>query len=111
MKNFSTDPANPVSYKCVPLGHNTLDKFPSCLSKKCNLSDYYTNHCIHVTGITTFKRGQCTDSQIMAVADHKSIQSLVLYQCVADDEKLMMGMKLTYSLLKPQEALLICYVS
>ena len=107
MKNFSTDPANPVNYKCVPLRHNTLDKFLSCLSKKCNLTDYYTNHCICVTGITTFKRGQCTDSQIMAVSSHKSIQSLALYQCVADDEKFLMGMKLTYSLLKPQEALLL----
>ena len=80
MKKFSTDPSNLTSYKCVRLGHNTLDKFLLRLSKTCNLSDYYTNHCLCVTGITTFKRSQCTDSQIMAVSGHKSIQSFALYQ-------------------------------
>ena len=40
----------------------------------------------------------------MAVSGHKSIQSLALYTRVGDDEKIMMGLKLTYSLLKPAEA-------
>ena len=40
----------------------------------------------------------------MAVSGHQSLQSLALYTRVRDDEKLMMGMKLAYSLLKPEEA-------
>ena len=34
---------------------------------------------------------------------NKSIQSLCIYQCVKEDEKLMMAMSLTYSLLNPKE--------
>ena len=74
------------------------------LSKACGLSDYYTNHCIRVTRITNFKKNRFTDSQIMAVSGHKSIQSLALYQRVSDDEKLMMGLKLTFSLHHPKKA-------
>ena len=70
----------------------------------CNLSQHYTNHCIRVSGITNFKRNKCSDRQVMAVSGHKSLQSLALYTRVCDDEKLMMGLKLTYSLLKPEEA-------
>ena len=86
------------------MGHNPLDQFLTRISDTCGLSDYYTNHCIRMTGITNFKKGNRTDSQIMAASGHKSIQSLTLYQRVSDDEKLMMGMKLTFSLLQPQEA-------
>ena len=41
--------------------------------------------------------------QIMLVTGHKSIQSLCIYQRVKEDEKLMMGMSLTYSLLHSKE--------
>ena len=40
----------------------------------------------------------------MAVSGHKSLSSLAVYQRVCDDEKLMMGMKLTFNLLRPDEA-------
>ena len=40
----------------------------------------------------------------MAISGHKSLQSLALCTRVHDDEKLLMGLKLTYSLLKPEEA-------
>ena len=41
----------------------------------------------------------------MAVSGHKSLQSLAIYEKVNENEKLMMGMCLNYSLLKPQEVL------
>ena len=37
----------------------------------------------------------------MAITGHKSLQSLSIYQRVKQDEKLMMGMSLPYSLLHP----------
>lgn len=90
-------------YKAVPLGHTPLEKFMSKLSTQCNLDDYYTNHCIRVTGTTNLFRAHFTPKQIMSVTGHKSLQSLAIYQRVASDEKLMMGMSLMYNLLKPEE--------
>lgn len=39
----------------------------------------------------------------MAITGHKSIHSLAIYQCVSANEKMMMGMSLTYSLLNAEE--------
>ena len=39
----------------------------------------------------------------MSVTGHKSLQSLAIYERVHANEKLSMGMSLTYSLLKPEE--------
>ena len=39
----------------------------------------------------------------MSVTGHKSIQSLTIYQKVCEDDKLSMGISLTYSLLHPNE--------
>ena len=82
------------------MGHNPMEKFIGNLSKVCNLSDYYTNHCIGTTKLT---RENYSPHQIMAITGHKSIQSLGIYQRVKADEKLMMGMSLTYSLFRPPE--------
>lgn len=91
-------------YKAIPLGHNPLDTFMSKLSEKCKLSQQYTNHCICVTGVSNLMRsGDYTAKQVMAITGHKSIHSLAIYQCVHDDEKMMMGMSLTYSLLNADE--------
>ena len=90
-----------IWYSSWPLGHNPLDTF---LSEVCDLSQHYTNHCIRVTGITNFKSNKCSDRQVMIVSGHKSLQSLALYTRVCDNEKRMMGLKLTYILLKPEEA-------
>ena len=40
----------------------------------------------------------------MAISGHKSLQSLALYTRVCDGEKMIIGLKLTFSLLKPEEA-------
>ena len=39
----------------------------------------------------------------MSISGHKSLESLAIYQKVASDEKMMMGMSLMYSLLCPEE--------
>ena len=94
-----------IWYKNETVGHNTHEKFMSKLATKCNLSQHYTNHCIRVTSVTNLcSTGQFSAKQIMEVSVHKSIQSLGIYHRVRANEKLMMGMSLTYSILHPQEA-------
>lgn len=92
-----------IWFKKENLGHNPLDSFMGKLSDKVGLSMHYTNHCIRVTGATNLSRKHYTPKQIMSVTGHKSINSLAIYQRVKEDEKLMMGMSLTYCLLNPEE--------
>ena len=35
-----------IWFAAVPLGHNPIEKFMSKMSKLCNLTDHYTNHCV-----------------------------------------------------------------
>ena len=39
----------------------------------------------------------------MSITSHKSLESLAIYQRVKEDEKMMMGMSLMYSLFRPKE--------
>lgn len=91
-------------YKPVLLGHNNIDNFMSMISSECDLSKRYTNHCIRVTGSNKLTRGKFIPKQIMSVTGHKSLESLAIYQRVQDDEKLMMGMYLTFNLFHPEQA-------
>ena len=90
-------------YEKRKVGKNAHECFMGVLSKLCALSKHYTNHCVRVTGVTNLSRSNFSSKQVMAVSGHKSIQSLEIYQKVDENEKLMMGMCLNYSLLKPQE--------
>ena len=63
-------------YKAKHVGHNPMEKFMSNLSEKCELPDYYTNHCIRVTGTTRLMRRNITPRQIMSISGHKGITSL-----------------------------------
>lgn len=103
LKRFITARDNNVWFKAVPLGHTPLERFMSKLSLKLDLSEYYTNHCIRVTGTSNLFRAHFTPKQIMSVTGHKSLQSLGIYQRVAENEKMMMGMSLMYNLLNPDE--------
>ena len=85
----------------VQVGKNPHSTFMSDLSEKIGLDQRYTNHSIRVTGVTNLTCGHYTPHQIMSITGHKSIQSLSIYQRVKDDEKMMMGMSLMYSLLWP----------
>ena len=73
----------------------------SDLSELVGLEKHYTNHSIRVTGVTGLTRGHYTPRQIMSITGHKSIQSLGIYQRVRKNKKMMMGMSLMYSLLRP----------
>ena len=92
-----------VWYANAVLGHNPIEKFMSKMSGICSLSDYYTNHCIRVTSATNLTRSNFTAKQVMSVTGHKSIQSLASYQKVREDDKMAMGISLTYSLMHPTE--------
>ena len=92
-------------YEASTVGKNPLNTFMSKLSAKCELSKVYTNHSVRVTGVTNLTRSHYTPRQIMAITGHKSIQSLAIYQRVKEDEKMMMGMSLMYSLLRPADVM------
>jgi hypothetical protein len=77
-----------------PVGRDSLGQFMTKLSKKCDLSQVYSNHSIRVTGATILSRQNFAASQIMAVTGHKSVSSVSVYQRVSDREKLQMGMAL-----------------
>ena len=79
----------------------------SKLSEDAKLSKRYTNHCLRVTRITKLTKDQFTPKQIMATTEHKSVESLAVYQRVKSDEKLMMGMPLTFSLLNREDAIMM----
>ena len=81
------------------VGHNKLDSFTTNIAKKCGLHDKgYTNHSLRASGITTLKRNDFNDKQVMSVTGHRSRASLDIYQKVAADEKLRMGLTLGYAL-------------
>ncbi|CAC5362819.1 KCTD1_15 [Mytilus coruscus] len=96
---------DPTWYYNIPVGEKTLGNFMSYLSKKCNLSEIYTNHSIRATGATVLAKNSYCNAQIMAVAGHKSVASLSLYQRVDNDDKIRMGQTLTESITEPSKAL------
>ena len=61
------------------------------VSKNCELSKIYTNHCIRVTGASILTRLQFSASEIMLVTGHKSVQSLAIYQKTDTRRKEEMG--------------------
>ncbi|VDI46251.1 Hypothetical predicted protein [Mytilus galloprovincialis] len=79
---------DPSWYYNIPVGEKTLGNFMSYLSKKCNLSEIYTNHSITATGPTVLAKNSYCNAQIMAVTGHKSVASLSLYQRVDNDDKI-----------------------
>ena len=98
------DPTNPnVWYGKNHIGKNPLAKFMSDVSKKCDLSMIYTNHCIRVTGATVLTRMKFSASEIMSVTGHKSVQSLAIYQKTKEKEKTQMGKVLFQSMTKPED--------
>ena len=83
------------------IGEAMLGAFMSELSKDAKLSKRYTNHCIRVTGTTNLTRANFSANQIMSVTGHKSVNSLAMYQCVASNEKMLMGASLAFNLMRP----------
>jgi hypothetical protein len=95
---FPTD-GQKVWYGPGNVGHNSLDSFMSKFAKSCGFTQKgYTNHSLRASGITTLKRNNYNDKQIMSITGHRSSASLVIYQKVASDEKLRMECTLGYAL-------------
>ena len=101
LKEIPQDPTAPWYIRQV-MGHNPIDQFFSKLSYNVGLSKHYTNHCIRVTGTTYLTKRNFTVKQIMSITGHKSIKSLAINQ------KVCVGISLTYSLLKLNEVAQLC---
>ena len=97
----NVDPKNPeIWYGKTYIGRNPLSKFMSEVSKQCGLSRIYTNHSIRVTSCTVLTRCRFSESEIMAVSGHKSVQSLAIYQKTQKQQKINMGKALFQSMTK-----------
>lgn len=92
-----------IWYCNEPVGEK-LTVFMSDLSKSAALSQIYTNHSIRATGATILSKNMYGSAQIMAVAGHKSVQSLTVYQRVDNSEKIKMGQTLSDNLVKKSNA-------
>ena len=68
------------------------------MSYEADVSQVYTNHSIRATGISFLKRNHYSEKQIMAIPGHKSVHSLSIYQKVTSDEKIAMGLSMSYYL-------------
>lgn len=66
-------------YKRAPIGKNTLATLMKTISKNAGLSQVYTNHSVRATTITALHRGGVDTSSIIAVTNHKNINSLSHY--------------------------------
>ena len=89
LRNFNKDKT--VWYGKQHYGKNSLAPFMKDISQKCELSTIYHNHSIRVTGITILTRQQFSNSEIMSVTGHKSVQSLTVYQHTEKKQKMEMG--------------------
>ena len=98
------DPQKPdIWFTRKNIGKNPLASFMSEVSRKCNLSQIYTNHSIRVTGCTVLTRCKFSSSEIMAVSGHKSVQSLAIYQKTKQKQKIQMGKALFQSMTRKED--------
>ena len=90
---------NPTVWYCnSPITTQTLGAFMSKLSHAADLSRVYTNHSIWATGCPFLHRTNFSPKQIMSVTGHHSLNSQAIYEKVSTNEKLSMGMCMTYYL-------------
>jgi hypothetical protein len=69
---FPTD-GQKVWYSPGNVGHNSLDSFMSKLAKSCGFAQKgYTNHSLRASRITTLKRNNYNDKQIMSITGYLS---------------------------------------
>ena len=89
------------------IGKNPLSNFMTDISKECKLTKIYTNHSIRVTGITVLTRMNFSNSEIMSITGHKSVQSLTRYQRTQDREKISMRNVMHQSLTKEEDQIVV----
>ena len=81
-------------YYAKPIGKNTLSKFMSNMSAKCNLSHNYTNHSIRSTNITMLSElYQVRD--VMTNSGHRSYDGIKSYQKTTLNRKRKMSLSLS----------------
>jgi site-specific recombinase XerD len=64
---------------CAVLGKDSLGNFMKELSKKANLNNVYTNHCIRVTVVSVLQERGVSNEHISMVTGHKNASSLQHY--------------------------------
>lgn len=75
-------------------GIKTIQNFMKQISKICELSKVYTNHCVRSTTCTILGKSY-SDISIQAISGHKSLSGLSHYKRVDDSEKLAMSQTLS----------------
>ena len=74
-----------------PVGIHTLQKFLPNLSKKCGLSQIYTNHSIRSTAATLLHQDKFDPTAVKSITGHKSLSSLAVYQRTSSEQKIEMA--------------------
>lgn len=74
-----------------------MSKFMKEICKICKLNESHTNHCLRVLSINLLK-SEFSDSDIMAVSGHTSVESLKLYERTTESDKEKMSDHLTKKL-------------
>ena len=63
-------------YRNEPLGKNSISKMMERISIKAELSEWYTNHCIHASTVTSLFKHGVDARKICAITKHKDELSL-----------------------------------
>ncbi len=66
-------------YADANVGKNPIGDFMKTMSKRANLSQVYTNHCIRKTCVTALSRSVSNPLLIPSVSGHKNLKSLEPY--------------------------------
>lgn len=69
-----------------PIGINSIGAWMKSISRFCNLTAIYTNHCLRVTCISILGEEYC-ENDIKEISGHKSISSLGIYKKMGDDKR------------------------
>ena len=76
-----------MNRKC---GHNSIGDFMKKISKICNLSMTYTNHCLRATTCTILG-DYFSDTDVQSISGHKSVNSLAIYKRPREQKQEMMS--------------------
>ena len=78
-KNSKWNYDDEVWFETLPIGGNKLDGMMKSISEEVKLSKMYTNQSVRATAITLWSNAGVQNCYIMAIAGHRSVQSLLHY--------------------------------
>lgn len=87
VKRKGFDPLSTTWYTKCPLGHNKIGDFMKTISKRLNLSQVYTNHCIRATCVNILAENGVEARNIMRITGHRCESSLRSYNHDASDSQ------------------------